>query len=90
MTAALPLDPELIRAEFPAFRDGRGFSWARMLRTRLNFTGEVRATGAFLFIYGLAVPRAILVRNDLGSISLAPVRMGKDGSGNGLALFGTF
>ena len=35
--------------EFPAFRDGRGFSWARMLRTRLNFTGEVRATGDFLY-----------------------------------------
>ncbi len=35
--------------EFPNFRDGRGFSWARMLRTRLNFTGEVRATGDFLF-----------------------------------------
>ncbi|MGZ5932854.1 MAG: DUF934 domain-containing protein [Rhizomicrobium sp.] len=35
--------------EFPAFTDGRGFSWARMLRTRLNFTGEVRATGDFLF-----------------------------------------
>jgi uncharacterized protein (DUF934 family) len=35
--------------EFPAFRDGRGFSWARMLRTRLGFTGEVRATGAFLY-----------------------------------------
>jgi uncharacterized protein (DUF934 family) len=34
---------------FPKFRDGRGFSWARMLRTRLNFTGEVRATGDFLF-----------------------------------------
>lgn len=35
--------------EFPAFRDGRGFSWARMLRTRLNFAGEVRATGDFLY-----------------------------------------
>ena len=35
--------------EFPKFRDGRGFSWARMLRTRLNFTGEVRATGDFLY-----------------------------------------
>jgi uncharacterized protein (DUF934 family) len=34
---------------FPKFRDGRGFSWARMLRTRLNFTGEVRAGGDFLF-----------------------------------------
>ncbi len=35
--------------EFPKFRDGRGFSWARMLRTRLNFSGEVRATGDFLY-----------------------------------------
>jgi uncharacterized protein (DUF934 family) len=35
--------------EFPKFRDGRGFSWARMLRTRLGFTGEVRAVGDFLY-----------------------------------------
>ena len=35
--------------QFPKFRDGRGFSWARMLRTRLNFTGEVRAAGDFLY-----------------------------------------
>ena len=35
--------------QFPKFRDGRGFSWARMLRTRLNFTGEVRASGDFLY-----------------------------------------
>lgn len=59
-------------------------------REILAIDGVLQATGAFLFIYGLAVPRAILVRNDLGSISLAPVRMGQDGRGNGLALFGTF
>jgi uncharacterized protein (DUF934 family) len=35
--------------EFPKFRDGRAFSWARMLRTRLGFEGEVRAAGDFLF-----------------------------------------
>ncbi len=35
--------------EFPKFRDGRGFSWARMLRTRLGFAGEVRAVGDFLY-----------------------------------------
>jgi uncharacterized protein (DUF934 family) len=35
--------------EFPKFRDGRGFSWARMLRTRLGFTGEIRAGGDFLY-----------------------------------------
>jgi len=39
----------LIALEFPKFRDGRAFSWARMLRTRLNFTGEIRAVGDFLY-----------------------------------------
>jgi uncharacterized protein (DUF934 family) len=39
----------LISLEFPKFRDGRAFSWARMLRTRLGFTGEIRAVGDFLY-----------------------------------------
>jgi uncharacterized protein (DUF934 family) len=39
----------VIAIEFPAFGDGRGFSWARMLRTRLGYTGEVRAVGAYIF-----------------------------------------
>jgi uncharacterized protein (DUF934 family) len=39
----------LIALEFPKFRDGRAFSWARMLRTRRGFTGEIRAVGDFLF-----------------------------------------
>ena len=39
----------MVAIEFAKFRDGRGFSWARMLRTRLNFVGEVRATGDFLY-----------------------------------------
>ena len=39
----------LIALEFPKFRDGRAFSWARMLRTRLGFTGEIRAIGDFLY-----------------------------------------
>jgi uncharacterized protein (DUF934 family) len=39
----------VIVLEFPVFRDGRAFSWARMLRERLNFTGEVRGTGHFLY-----------------------------------------
>jgi uncharacterized protein (DUF934 family) len=39
----------LIALEFPRFRDGRAFSWARMLRTRLGFTGEIRAIGDFLY-----------------------------------------
>jgi uncharacterized protein (DUF934 family) len=39
----------LIALEFPKFRDGRAFSWARMLRTRLGFAGEIRALGDFLY-----------------------------------------
>lgn len=38
----------LVVLEFPKFRDGRGFSWARILRTRLSFTGDIRARGNFL------------------------------------------
>lgn len=32
----------------PAFRDGRAFSAARLLRTRLGYKGEIRLTGHFL------------------------------------------
>jgi uncharacterized protein (DUF934 family) len=35
--------------QFPKFRDGRPFSWARILRTRLGFAGEVRASGDYLY-----------------------------------------
>lgn len=34
--------------QFPKFRDGRGYSWARMLRGRFGFRGEIRATGDVL------------------------------------------
>ncbi len=39
----------VVALEFPKFRDGRAFSWARLLRTRLGFRGEVRAVGDFLY-----------------------------------------
>lgn len=39
----------LVALEFPRFRDGRGFSWARMLRTRLGYKGEIRAVGSYLY-----------------------------------------
>jgi len=35
--------------EFPYFKDGRAFSWARMLRTRLSFKGEIRGSKHFLY-----------------------------------------
>ncbi len=39
----------VIVLEFPVLRDGRAFSWARLLRTRMNYRGEIRAAGAFLY-----------------------------------------
>jgi uncharacterized protein (DUF934 family) len=39
----------VIVLEFPVFRDGRAFSWARVLRERMNFTGEIRSTGPILY-----------------------------------------
>jgi uncharacterized protein (DUF934 family) len=38
-----------VALEFPAFNDGRAFSWARMLRTRMRYAGEVRAVGKYIF-----------------------------------------
>jgi len=38
----------LIALEFPAFRDGRAYSYARILRERYGFTGEIRAVGDVL------------------------------------------
>jgi uncharacterized protein (DUF934 family) len=39
---------QLCALEFPAFRDGRAYSHARLLRERYGFEGEVRAVGDVL------------------------------------------
>ncbi|MEC8082640.1 MAG: DUF934 domain-containing protein, partial [Pseudomonadota bacterium] len=39
---------DVIGVNFPTFMDGRGFSYARLLRERLNYQGEIRALGAFM------------------------------------------
>ncbi|RBO79835.1 DUF934 domain-containing protein [Marinomonas aquiplantarum] len=38
----------VIGINFPAFADGRGFSYARLLRERFDYQGEVRALGGFI------------------------------------------
>lgn len=38
----------LIALEFPKFADGRGYTYARLLRERRGFTGEIRAVGDIL------------------------------------------
>ena len=51
LTGDAELDPAYLSAsaiaiEFPALTDGRGLSLAVLLRTRLQYTGELRAVGA--------------------------------------------
>ena len=41
-------DLALIAVTFPAFNDGRAYSQASLLRTRLGFSGELRALGDVL------------------------------------------
>ena len=38
----------LVALEFPKFRDGRAYSYARLLRERYGFEGELRAVGDVL------------------------------------------
>ncbi len=40
---------QLIAIEFSAFRNGRGYSSARILREELGYTGELRAVGEILY-----------------------------------------
>jgi uncharacterized protein (DUF934 family) len=39
---------DLVAVDFPAFKDGRGFSAARLLRERYGYKGEIRAVGRVL------------------------------------------
>ena len=39
---------QVIALDFPAFTDGRAYSYARLLRERHNFDGEIRAIGNVL------------------------------------------
>ena len=39
---------DLVQLEFPAFTNGRAFSYARLLRDRFGYKGEVRAVGQVL------------------------------------------
>ncbi|MGH1470287.1 MAG: DUF934 domain-containing protein [Cellvibrionaceae bacterium] len=41
-------DLPIIAVHFPAFMDGRGFSTARLIRERYEYTGELRAIGHYI------------------------------------------
>ena len=38
----------IVALEFPVFRDGRAYSYARLLREQYGFSGEIRAVGDVL------------------------------------------
>jgi uncharacterized protein (DUF934 family) len=38
----------LVELHIPYFKDGRAFSWARLLRTRMAYQGEIRVSGHVL------------------------------------------
>lgn len=40
---------QLVAVQFPIYKDGRGYSTARLLRERHGYTGEIRATGEVLY-----------------------------------------
>jgi len=40
---------DLVALEFPVFRDGRAYSYARLLREQYGFRGELRAVGNVLY-----------------------------------------
>lgn len=40
---------DLIAIDFPQYKDGRGFTHARLLREQLGWTGDLRAIGDVLF-----------------------------------------
>ena len=58
----------LIAVDFPAFKDGRGYSTAWLLRSRYGWTGELRAIGDVLrdqmFFYKRVGFNAYAVRED--------------------------
>ena len=54
----------------------------------LAIDGIAQAAGATMLIVGLTSPKTVLVRNDLGSVQVLPMKMGQDGGG--LGLVGTF
>jgi uncharacterized protein (DUF934 family) len=48
----------LVAIHFPSFTDGRGYSYARLLRERYGFKGEIRAVGHVLRDQYLFLARA--------------------------------
>lgn len=60
---------DAVFVNFPVFSDGRGFSTGRLLREKLGFKGEIRATGRFILDQ---IPLLMRVGFDAFAVSHAP------------------
>ena len=72
----------LITLAFPRFTDGRAYSQARLLRARLGFRGELRATGNVLRDQLLFMRRCGIDAFEVGERALAenwPAALGEFG-----------
>jgi hypothetical protein len=54
------------------------------LRYMLALDGLAQAAGVTMLVCGLLYPRHLLVRNDLASMTITPMKIGMEGSGFGL------
>jgi len=70
-----------VEVSFPKFGDGRGYSIARLLRTRYGYTGELRAVGQ--------ITRDLLPFLERVGFDAFELRAGEDAS-EALAAFETF
>ena len=70
-----------VEVNFPRFGDGRGFSIARLLRTRYGYRGELRAVGH--------ITRDHLHYMERVGFDAFELRAGED-AGEALAAFGSF
>ena len=61
-----------IDLQFPKFTDGRAFSQARLLRGRLKFAGELRATGDVLIDQALFMRRCGFDAYEIADATRAP------------------
>ena len=71
-TGALYRPAGLIAIHFPAYRNGRGYSAARVLREEFNFTGQLRATGDVLYDQWAMMNAAVSTHLNWRRISTSP------------------
>ncbi len=89
------IGPFIQMGNVPGHTDQYGFnscdaSCTAVADVFLVLDGVLQGAGLAMFIYGIAVPKVVLVRNDLGKVKLNPPMPFVGRNSGGLALSGTF